>query len=60
MVVLVYQLAREFDDAQIARILNKQGRRCGLGSPFTQQGVTERTGGTEGTGGNTGREMFCF
>jgi hypothetical protein len=40
MVVLVYQLAREFDDAQIARILNKQGRRCGLGSPFTQQGVT--------------------
>jgi len=39
-VVLVRQLAREFDDAQIARILNKQGRRSGLGNPFTQQSVT--------------------
>jgi excisionase family DNA binding protein len=33
---LVRQLAKEFDDAQIARILNKQGRRTGFGNPFTQ------------------------
>jgi excisionase family DNA binding protein len=32
---LVRKLAREFDDAQIARILNKQGRRTGIGNPFT-------------------------
>jgi len=43
-VVLVRQLAREFDDAQIARILNKQGRRSGLGNPFTQQSVTSLRG----------------
>ncbi len=33
-----YDVARgvhRFDDAQIARILNKQGRRSGLGNPFT-------------------------
>jgi len=33
---LVGKLAREFDDTQIARILNKQGRRTGIGNPFTQ------------------------
>lgn len=33
---LVRKLACEFDDAQIARILNKQGRRAGAGVPFTQ------------------------
>jgi DNA invertase Pin-like site-specific DNA recombinase len=43
-VVLVRQLAREFDDAQIARILNKQGRRSGLGNPFTRQSVTSLKG----------------
>jgi hypothetical protein len=43
-VVLVRQLAREFDDAQIARILNKQGRRSGLGNPFTRQSVTSLRG----------------
>ena len=43
-VVLVRQLAREFDDAQIARILNKQGRRSGLGNPFTRQSVTSVRG----------------
>lgn len=37
---LVRELACAFDDAQIARILNKQGRRSGLGNPFTQQSVT--------------------
>lgn len=31
-VELVRELAREFDDAQIARVLNKQGRRSGLGN----------------------------
>lgn len=35
-VELVRRLATEFDDAQIARILNKQGRRTGLGNPFTK------------------------
>ena len=29
-VALVRELAREFDDAQIARILNRQGRRSGM------------------------------
>ncbi|MGQ0595289.1 MAG: hypothetical protein ACT4QB_22405 [Gammaproteobacteria bacterium] len=43
-VALVRKLAREFDDAQIARILNKQGRRSGLGNPFTQQSVTSLRG----------------
>ncbi len=43
-VALVRELAREFDDAQIARILNKQGRRSGLGNPFTQQSVTSLRG----------------
>ena len=33
-VELVRKLAAEFDDAQIARILNKQGRRTGLGNTF--------------------------
>ena len=41
---LVRELAREFDDAQVARILNKQGRRSGLGNPFTQQSVTSLRG----------------
>jgi hypothetical protein len=36
---LVRKLAVEFDDAQIARILNKQGRRSGSGRPFTQEAV---------------------
>jgi DNA invertase Pin-like site-specific DNA recombinase len=34
-VELVRRLAKEFDDAQIARILNRQGRRTGLGNTFT-------------------------
>ena len=33
---LVRRLAIEFDDAQVARILNKQGRLTGKGNPFTQ------------------------
>jgi len=41
---LVRQLAQEFDDAQIARILNKQGRRSGLGLPFTQSSVHSMRG----------------
>ena len=43
-VELVRVLAQEFDDAQIARILNKQGRRSGLGNPFTRQSVTSLRG----------------
>jgi DNA invertase Pin-like site-specific DNA recombinase len=38
-VELVTKLIEEFDDAQIARILNKQGRRTGAGVPFTKAGV---------------------
>jgi excisionase family DNA binding protein len=36
---LVRKLAAEFEDPQIARILNKQGRRSGSGTPFTQESV---------------------
>jgi excisionase family DNA binding protein len=36
---LVRQLAKEFDDAQIARILNRQGRRTVRNNPFTQANV---------------------
>ena len=41
---LVRELAREFDDAQIARILNRQGRRTGFGNPFTQSNVLSLRG----------------
>lgn len=41
---LVRKLAEEFDDAQIARILNKQGRRSGLGNPFTKSSVMSLRG----------------
>jgi DNA invertase Pin-like site-specific DNA recombinase len=41
---LVRQLAKEFDDVQIARILNKQGRRSGFGNPFTQRNVLSMRG----------------
>lgn len=41
---LVRQLAKEFDDAQIARILNKQGRRTGFGNPYTQSNVLSMRG----------------
>lgn len=41
---LVRKLAPEFEDAQIARILNKQGRRTGFGSPFTQAKVLSLRG----------------
>jgi len=40
IVDLLPKLAREFDDAQIARILNRQGRRSGLGLPFTRSSVS--------------------
>ncbi|MCP4387230.1 MAG: hypothetical protein GY802_02975 [Gammaproteobacteria bacterium] len=43
-VELVRQLAVEFDDAQIARILNKQGRRSGRGIAFTQAAITSLRG----------------
>lgn len=43
-VELVRQLAAEFDDAQIARILNKQGRRSGRGIAFTQAAITSLRG----------------
>jgi hypothetical protein len=41
---LVRKLAEEFDDTQIARILNKQGRRSGLGNPFTKSSVMSLRG----------------
>ncbi len=41
---LVRKLAIEFDDAQIARILNKQGRRSGRDLPFTQSSVLSLRG----------------
>ncbi|NIV76047.1 MAG: helix-turn-helix domain-containing protein [Gammaproteobacteria bacterium] len=43
-VELVHKLAQEFDDAQIMRILNKQGRRSGRGIPFTASAVTSLRG----------------
>lgn len=39
MVELVRTLAAEFDDAQIARILNKQGWRSSLGKSYTKLAV---------------------
>lgn len=38
-VKMVRLLATEFDDAQIARVLNKQGLRTGHGNPFTAHRV---------------------
>jgi DNA invertase Pin-like site-specific DNA recombinase len=43
-VELVRKLACEFDDAQIARILNGQGRRSGLGLAFTKSSVCSLRG----------------
>jgi excisionase family DNA binding protein len=43
-VELVRKLAPEFDDAQIARILNKQGRRSGRDIAFTTAAVTSLRG----------------
>ena len=41
---LVRLLAKEFDDAQIARILNKQGRRTGFRNPYTKSNVLSMRG----------------
>jgi hypothetical protein len=41
---LARKLALEFDDAQIARILNRQGRRSGLGLAFTKESVASLRG----------------
>lgn len=40
IIELTRRLALEFDDAQIARILNRQGRRSGLGLAFTKTSVS--------------------
>jgi excisionase family DNA binding protein len=40
IVELVRKLARDFDDAQIARILHRQGLRSGLGRAFTKSSVS--------------------
>ncbi|MFQ5381969.1 MAG: recombinase family protein [Dehalococcoidia bacterium] len=40
-VEMVRKLATEFDDAQIARALNRQGRRTGRGNPFTAMKVAK-------------------
>jgi len=39
IVETVRVLATEFDDIQISRVLNKQGRRTGFGNPFTAHKV---------------------
>jgi excisionase family DNA binding protein len=44
IIELVRKLAREFDDAQIARILNRQGHRSGRGLAFTQPSITSLRG----------------
>src|SRR5262245_23202465 len=44
IIELVHQLAKEFDDTQNARILNKQGSRTGFGNPFTQANVLSLRG----------------
>lgn len=36
---LIRKLAIDLDDAQIARVLNKQGRRGVMGRPYTKEGV---------------------
>ncbi len=41
---LVRKLAQEFDDAQIARTLNRQGRRSGKDQPFTKSSVMSLRG----------------
>jgi excisionase family DNA binding protein len=43
-VELVRKLAQEFDDTQIARILNRQGRRSGLDLAFTKESVKSLRG----------------
>jgi hypothetical protein len=43
-VELVRKLAAEFDDSQIARILNRQGRRSGRGLAFTKSSVCSLRG----------------
>src|SRR5207247_1714651 len=48
---LVRTLAQEFDDAQIARILNRQGRRSGRGLAFTKEAVTSLRGEEPNPGG---------
>lgn len=40
-VEMIRTLAAELDDAQIARVLNKQGRRTGRGNPFTSVKVAQ-------------------
>jgi excisionase family DNA binding protein len=40
IIELVRKVACEFDDAQIARILNRQGHRSGLGLAFTKSSVS--------------------
>jgi len=44
IIELVRKLACEFDDAQIARILNRQGHRSGLGLAFTKSSVSSMRG----------------
>ena len=44
IVELARRLAQEFDDAQIARILNRQGRRTARDNPFTQANILSLRG----------------
>jgi excisionase family DNA binding protein len=39
-VELIRKLAQDLDDAQIARVLNRQGRRRAFGAPFTRGSVS--------------------
>jgi len=41
---LIRKLAEELDDAQIARTLNKQGRKSGLGNSYTKSSVMSMRG----------------
>lgn len=44
IIELVRKLAREFDDTQIACILNRQGHRSGRGLAFTKSSITSLRG----------------
>ncbi len=44
IIALVRKLATDFDDTQIARILNRQGRRSGRGLAFTKSSVISMRG----------------
>lgn len=44
IIVLVRKLAEEFDDTQIARVLNRRGHKSGLGNAFSKSSVASLRG----------------